>query len=107
MSNFLTKVEFKSKDITMNRVVFNVIKIFETKTYLDRTIRRVDMESTVSTFTGETNSNKDDLIKLIEQRNIKIIDSSCRQHDGIFIYFKPIRNNEYKISFEIKREVSK
>lgn len=102
----LTKIKFKSKDHALKDVRFNVVKIVKTETLMDRhcALRR-QLETTYSIFVGETDSTKEELTKFIENRAIEITDSSCRVHQGTFVYFKLIRNNEYEVSFCISRDV--
>jgi len=102
----LTKIKFKSKDHTLKDIRFNVIKIVKTETLIDANCAsRRQVETTHSIFIGETESTKEELIKFVENRTIEITDSSCRVHKGNFVYFKPVKNNEYEISFCITRDV--
>ncbi len=102
----ITKIKFQTKDHKSKEICFYVIKIIKTSTFSDRyDSRRTQEEVTHSVFIGETSSSKEELIKLVEERQIEITDTSCRTHKGTFIYFKPVRNNEYEICFEISREV--
>ena len=103
MNKFLTKIKFISKKYDKKEVKFNVIKILETETFLQKEVIRKDSEITYSKFIGEASQDKEFLLRLISERNVEIVDSSYKRHEGIFTYFKPIRNNEYEICFEIKR----
>ena len=107
MNNFLTKIKFTSKDCTLKDIKFNVIKTIKTETLMEsQSCRRVIQETTHSVFIGETESTKGELVKFIENRNIEITDSSCRTHEGVFDYFKPVINNVHEISFCITRDIN-